>query len=68
MSSKSDVYRRHFHDFSGRAEQCEPEIAALWREVAGSYRFLMEREDRLEAQERERLDAWKRRTPPRHVK
>jgi hypothetical protein len=58
MSPKADVYRRHFHDCNARAGQCGPEIAALWQEIASSYRFLMEREARIAADERDRLDAW----------
>jgi hypothetical protein len=48
MSATAADYRRHQHEFAARAEQCAGEIAALWREVATSYRFLADREERIE--------------------
>jgi hypothetical protein len=52
MSPRSAQYRQQQHDITARAELCTPDIARLWREIAASYRFLAEREERLESDQR----------------
>ena len=47
MLTKRDEYIRQFHECLVHAAANAPEISALWENVARSYRFLVEREDRL---------------------
>jgi hypothetical protein len=57
MLTKRAQYHRSLDECQAKAEHaCEPEISALWSTIAASYRFLMEREDRLaNDSERDRL-------------
>ena len=39
-------YRNSLEDCLARAEYCYPDVAATWRQIADSYRFLIELEER----------------------
>jgi hypothetical protein len=55
MLTKRDGYcRAHDRCQSNSDRAITPEIAAIWSSIADSWRFLIEREDRLTAEERER--------------
>jgi hypothetical protein len=55
MSPKRDLYQRGYSDCIARAHTAPNiEVGSLWSQLASSYRFLLDREDRLEAEERER--------------
>jgi len=48
VPTRRDEYVRHLHECSAYAANAHSsEISALWTSIAGSYRFLIEREDRL---------------------
>lgn len=48
MLTKRDEYIRQLHECSAHAAvAATTEISALWETIAGSYRFLIEREDRV---------------------
>ena len=59
MSTDRERFARAAEQFDARARVTTepPEIRQLWATIAGSYRFLFEREDRLEAEERNRMKA-----------
>ena len=51
MPQKAQDYRRHMHDCMTRAElSASKEIQDLWDTIAASYRFLLQREERIEAE------------------
>jgi hypothetical protein len=55
MSPQREFYLRGYYDCTARAGASQSvEIRGLWTHIASSYRFLLDREDRLEAEERER--------------
>ena len=54
MVTKRDEYIRQLHECSAHAATAATtEISAIWETIAGSYRFLIEREDRLARQLKE---------------
>jgi hypothetical protein len=51
MPQTTEDYRRHMHLCMEKAELSpSAEIHELWHTMASSYRFLLEREQRIEAQ------------------
>jgi hypothetical protein len=51
MPEKAQDYRRHMHDCMTRAELSgSKEIQELWETIAASYRFLLQREERIDAE------------------
>jgi hypothetical protein len=54
MPTKRDQYCRSYDQCRSNSERAlTPEIAAIWFSIADSYRFLMEREDRLTTEAKE---------------
>jgi hypothetical protein len=54
MSEKTDNYRRRHHECVARSEGCAVEIGALWLQIAKSYQFLADREERINAEDHTR--------------
>jgi hypothetical protein len=55
MSTKREQYSAGREQATAKAHaSTNNEIAALWTQISDSYRFLMEREDRLVVENRER--------------
>ena len=45
MALGLEDYRRKLENCLARAERCHGDAAAIWREIAGSYRVLIELEE-----------------------
>jgi hypothetical protein len=53
MPQTIEDYRRHMHTCMANAERSRTkEIRELWQSIAGSYRFLLQREERIETETR----------------
>jgi hypothetical protein len=51
MPQTIDDYRRHMHSCTAHAELSpNQELRELWHTIARSYRFLIEREERIEGE------------------